>query len=159
MVITDPAVREQLKAAAWNQTQVTDASHLLVLCAKKTLNEEHITHYIESIAATRGITTEALHGFKNMMMGSISRQTHEQIAAWNQKQVYIALGVLLSACAIKQIDSCPMEGFDAQKFDEILDLAKDDLTATVVCPIGYRASTDAPQTKVRFSQEELIKRR
>lgn len=161
LVISDPALRAKLREAAWGQPQVTDASQLIVLCAKRSLSEADIDRYLKEISAVRGAPAEQLEGFKGMMMGSVSRQSHEELKVWNQKQVYIALGVLLSACAAKNIDSCPMEGFDKEKFDEILGLEKENLTATVLCPVGYRAADDeqAAYKKVRLPLSEIIEMR
>ena len=159
MVVSDPAIRAELRKAAWDQPQITDASHLVVLCAKTKLGKEDIDAYIGDIAATRGMPAESLSGFHEMMMGSIGRQTPEGITTWNQKQVYIALGVLLAEAAQKKIDSCPMEGFDAAGFDKILGLTEQGLTATVLCPVGYRASDDASAAyaKVRFAKDKIVK--
>ena len=158
LVVTDPAKRAELRKAAWDQAQVTDASHLIVLCAKTTLSKEDIDAYITDTASTRGVSEESLKPFHDMMMGSLSRQTPEGITGWNQKQVYIALGMLLSAAAQKKIDSCPMEGFDATAFDNILGLSAQGLTATVLCPVGYRAADDeaAQHAKVRFPKDKII---
>lgn len=158
LIISDPAIRSELRKAAWDQAQITDASHLVVLCAKTTLRKEDIDEYIAHIATTRGIGSDALTPLHDMIMGSLSRQTPEGITGWNQKQVYIALGLLLSAAAQKQIDSCPMEGFDATAFDNILGLSAQGLTATVLCPLGYRAADDtaAQHGKVRFPKDKIV---
>ncbi len=82
----------------------------------------------------------------------------EAVKNWSAKQAYIALGTLLTACAIEKIDACPMEGFDSKKVDEILDLAALGLESVLMCPIGYRSSTDesANYKKVRFAKEEVV---
>ena len=99
-----------------------------------------------------------LDGYEKMILGSTNR-TAEEIITWNQKQVYIALGFLMHACADKGIDSCPMEGFSAAEFDKILGLT--DYTATVLCPVGYRAASDkyATQPKMRFDAKDVIEHR
>lgn len=160
LVVTDPKIRAELRKNAWDQSQVTDASHLIILCAKNALGEQHISHYIHTIAQERGMSTEALEGYKKMMMGSAGRLSSEQMLEWNKKQVYIALGVLLTVCAEKGIDSCPMEGFDHVAFSKILGLEDQGLTAAVLCPVGYRAQDDssALQKKVRFPADEIIAR-
>lgn len=162
IIVTDPAIRTALQAASWNQSQVTEASHLIVLCAKKTLTEADIDHMIEVTAQTHGMpTVEPLAAYKGMMMGSLKGKSPEELTIWNQKQVYIALGFLMAAAAEKKIDSCPMEGFDSAKYDEILGLSALGLTSTVVCPVGYRSSDDknAAGKKVRFSTDEVIIKR
>lgn len=158
LVVTDPKLRAELRKSAWDQSQVTDASHLIVLCAKSSLEEKDIQHYIDTIAKERGIGAENLQGFKNMMMGSVTRLNSDQALSWNKSQVYIALGILLSACALKKIDACPMEGFDSAAFGKILNLDKEGFTAALLCPVGYRAADDdsAMQKKVRFPAAEVI---
>ncbi len=158
IVVKDQAIKDKLQAAAYNQAQIGQSSALVVLCAINGMDEAYIQKYIDSIVATRGVTTESLKGFQDMMIGSVKRQTPEQLSTWNQKQVYIALGTLLTACALKQIDACPMEGFDAAAFDEILGLKEKGLHATVICPIGCRGEGDylATMKKVRFPKDQVI---
>lgn len=159
LVVTDSAVREKLKPASWNQPQITDASHLIVLCAKTDMDASYVDRYVEAIAKQRGMTVEDLKGYRDMMAGSVSRQTPEGLTTWNQKQVYIALGMLMMAAAQMKIDTCPMEGFDAKQYDEILGLKG--WTATVLCPVGYRAASDdyAGKAKVRFGKDEVVELR
>ena len=93
-----------------------------------------------------------------MVLGSISGKTAEELIEWNGRQVYIALGMLLSACAMAGIDACPMEGFDKAPFDTILDLKKLNVTSSAVCAVGYRGDNDliSKVKKVRFPKEEVI---
>lgn len=159
-VVENPELREKMKEASYGQGQVTDASHLVVLCARTKMDETDVARYIEEIAKVRGVKVEDLKSYHDMMAGSIARHTPEALTVWNQKQVYIALGTLLTAAAAKQIDACPMEGFAPDRVDEILGLTEKGLTATVLCPLGYRAADDdyAKQKKVRFGKDEVIVR-
>lgn len=159
IVVKDPAVREKLKGAAWGQGQVTDASHLVVFAYKKNLTEADINKFINHTASERGMDPSALADYAGMIKGSVAAKTPEQIATWNSRQAYIALGFLLEAAAVLGIDASPMEGFDPSQFDEILGLAGTDYTSVVIAAVGYRdAANDwlAPLKKVRFSKEELI---
>lgn len=158
IVVENKELREKLKEHAWNQSQVVDASHLIVLCNKTTIDETYVTKYIEKTAKERNISTDNLQGFKDMMLGTIKNRSQDEIAAWNKNQVYIALGNLLTVCAIENIDACPMEGFDATKFNEILDLKKEGLNAAVLCPVGFRSEEDdsAKRAKVRFDTDDII---
>ena len=158
IVITDPALREKMKTVSWNQTQVTDASHLIAICAKKTLTEADVDAYIADIATTRGMPTEALKGYRDMMIGYAKAKAPQEIEIWSQKQTYIALGTLLSACAEMKIDSCPMEGFDREKIDALLGLTGSDYSVATLCPVGFRASDDATANmkEVRFPMEKLV---
>lgn len=158
IVVEDSEIREKLKPAAWNQSQISDASHLIVFAAHTGLEEDYIQTYLENISNTRKIPTGSLSGLKSMLENSVLSWSKTQQAEWAAKQAYIALGNFLSAAASFQIDTCPMEGFDAAKFDEILDLSSKGLTATVIAPIGYRSEEDKTQfaPKVRKSNEQLF---
>lgn len=161
IVITDEKLREKLKAAAYGQTPITDASHLVVFAYKKTLSESDIEHFIERIAEVRGQTRESLADYENMLKGSVKRAIDGgYIETWNSRQPYIALGFLLETAALLGIDATPMEGFDAAQFNEILGL--EDYSAVALAAVGYRdAENDwlAPLPKVRFPKAELIDRR
>ncbi len=158
IVVTDKELREKLKAASWNQSQVTDASHHIVLCVRKNIDEAYVDRFIARIAKTRGKSVEDLKGYKDMMWRSISKMDQKSIEEWNKKQAFIALGFLMSACATKGIDSCPMEGFDAKTYDELLGLAGGEYTTAVLCPVGYRAEDDPyiAKKKVRFAMDEVV---
>lgn len=160
IIVENPAIRERIKAAAWNQSQVTDASHLLVIAVRRTLTAEDIDAYVADIAQTRGVTTESLKGYRDMMLGTISNRTPEQLLSWNQKQAYIALGTLLAAAADMRIDATPMEGFDPAAVDAILGFEHEGLAATVLVPLGYRAADDgyANLKKVRYPLQKIVKR-
>jgi len=158
IVVNTEEVREKLKAAAFGQSQITDASHLLILASQTTFGEELVDDYIENVSETRNIPAEGLKEYADFMKNSLKSLTDEQKAVWTAKQSYIALGNLLSAAADLKIDACPMEGFDASQFNDILDLEKEGLTASVLAPIGYRSTEDETQhyKKVRKSKENII---
>lgn len=161
VVVTDPAVRKQLRPHAWNQPQVEDASHLIVLCSRTDIDAAYVKRYVQAIAKTRGIPEEPLETYEGMMLGFVKNTTPEELASWAKHQVYLALGILLESAALKRIDACPMEGFDAKRFDDVLGLAKHHLTATVLCTLGYRAPDDhaAALAKVRFAASDVVVKR
>lgn len=158
LVVEDADTREKLKAAAYGQPQITDASQVIVFATETNLNEDFVKKYIDNIAATRNIPREALAGFEGTMLGTINSRTPEQILTWAQKQAYIGLGFLLTAAAEQGVDACPMEGFDAAQFDQILGLKEKGLTATVIATIGHRAEDDetAKAAKVRRPASEFF---
>ena len=158
VLVKNPELRKKLREAAWNQPQVTEASHFIILCARTDVNENFVKKFIKSTAETRKISVDSQKGYQDMVVGSISNLAAEQRVDWNKKQVYLALGMLLEAAALKGIDACPMEGFDPQKYDEMLNLKKEQVTAVVLCALGYRAADDtlAKAAKVRFSKEEIF---
>jgi len=157
-IIKDQETREKLKAAAWNQTQVTDASYLLVFANLTHVNEAYVDTYLDNVAKTRNMTREDLKGMEDMIKSTTLELPADAQNTWAAKQAYIALGNLLSAAASQKIDACPMEGFDAAKFDEILGLKAKNLTTAVIAPIGYRSDDDQYQhlAKVRKSKSDLI---
>lgn len=157
-VVTDPAVRARLRPAAWDQPQITEASHLVVFASRKNLGKDDIDRYLARIADVRKVSVQSLEGFRGMMMGSLCSRPAEAIDQWSARQAYIALGVFLTSAAILGIDACPMEGFDAAKFDAILALDKLGYTAAVIATAGYRAPDDAyaKLPKVRYAPEDVI---
>ena len=158
VVVEDKKVREDLVRYSFGQNQVLDASHLLVLCREKEAKFEHIEGFINDIAEIRSTEIERLEGFKNMMTNSILTKSEEWQEVWLINQVYIALGNLLTTCAMLRVDACPMEGFLSDKYDEVLELEQEGLSAVLVIPIGYRADDDkyAKVKKVRRANERFI---
>ena len=158
VLVENPEIREQLKTAAYGQTQITDASHLFVFANDLNAGPESVAAYIKNISETRGLPTEALGGFADMMNGVISNLSQEAKNIWTSKQTYIALGTLLAAAAELKIDATPMEGFNPVQFNEILGFGKLGLNAAVIATVGYRHDEDEAQhyKKVRKSQEELF---
>lgn len=160
LVISDPALRERLGPAAYNQPAVTEASHLIVFAYKKTLTDEDIDGFVGRIAEVRGQTRESLAGLEEAVQGAVKRSIDGgNIETWNSRQAYIALGFLLETAAILDIDATPMEGFDPKQFDEILGLT--DYSSVAIAAIGYRdADNDwlAKLPKVRKPKSELIER-
>lgn len=158
VVVANPELRAKLLPHSYNQAQVTDASHLIVLCRLATIDAAYVEKFVALMAQTRGVDPSTLDGYKSMMLGFVAGLNEEQKAVWMDKQVYLALGNFLTSCAVLGIDATPMEGFVPAKYDEVLDLPAKGLHATVICPIGVRSATDtyAAAKKVRFPAEELF---
>ncbi|KAB5486591.1 NAD(P)H-dependent oxidoreductase [Flagellimonas hadalis] len=157
-VISDQEVREQLKPASWGQSQITDASHLIVFANTKDFGEELVDDYLANVSETRNIPSEGLKGYSDFMKSKLMDLPEELKNQWTAKQAYIAFGNLMQAAAELKIDTCPMEGFEPEKYNEILGLDEKNLNAAVVLAIGYRSEEDATQhlPKVRKSKEELF---
>ena len=158
LVINNPEIREKLKAAAWGQTQLTDASHLFVFTVPTNLNDSHVDKFIETVSKVRNVPIESLVEYSGMIKGAVNSKTPEQKTEWLAKQAYISLGFLLETAALENIDVTPMEGFDPKQFDEILGLKEKNLTSIVVAAIGFRSESDEFQNykKVRYTRDELI---
>ena len=158
LIIEKPEVRAQLQPASWGQTQIVDASHLLVFANITNFGETEIDATINNMATTRNIPLEALQGYGDFMKSKLVGLPEEVKNNWTSKQTYLALSNLLNAAAELKIDVTPMEGFEPEKYNEILGLNKLGLNASLVATLGYRHEEDATQhyAKVRKSNEELF---
>ena len=136
-IVTDPAVKAKLKPASWNQSQVVEASHVVVFAIRKNLGMTDIERFIERTAEVRGTTVESLAGFKKMLVGTMTNPPFD-INEWAARQVYIAIGFFMATAAMMGIDVCPIEGFEPPKYDEILGLPEQGYGACVVAAAGYR---------------------
>lgn len=158
LLIENPELREKLKAAAYGQTQITDASLIVVFANETNFNETHVDGFINNISQTREVPAENLSGYGDYMKGTLMALPTEVRTIWTAKQTYIALANLLAAGAELKIDVTPMEGFNAADFNEILGLNEKGLNAAVIAAVGYRHEEDGTQhlKKVRKSNEELF---
>ena len=157
-IIENPELRAKLVGAAYGQTQVADASHLLVFANELNFGAAGIDQLANNISATRGLPLEAIQGYVDYMKGNITGLPEEVRNIWTAKQTYLALGNLLNAAAELKIDVTPMEGFVPAQVNEILGLDKLGLNASLLAPIGYRHVEDDTQhyKKVRKSNDELF---
>ncbi len=159
IVVDDPALRAKLVPASWGQTQVADASHLVVFAFRKNLDTAYVDKFLARQVEVRGGDVAALDGYRKMMIGSLEGARAKGILdVWQSRQVYIALGQFMAAAALIGVDTCPMEGIDAAKYDELLGLTGTNFTTLAACPAGYRATDDkyAAAPKVRFAASEII---
>jgi nitroreductase len=155
-VVVNQSTKAALRAVSWDQPQITDASALLVFARNKNYTTAEVDNYVDNIVETRGIPKEALGAYEGMMKHAVNSLTEDQRAVWVEKQIYLALGNLLTSLAVEGIDACPMEGFDKEKYDEILGLT--DMTSVVICSVGVRDQSDDTQNykKVRKSIDDLF---
>jgi nitroreductase len=158
LIIEDVDIKNKLGEVSYNQIHAKENSHLFVLCNYTKIDDSYIDEYVSLTAKTRGVEVEKLKGYGNFMKETIGRFPNESLQTWTAKQAYIALGNLLAAAGELQIDACPIEGFNAKQYNEILGLDKRNLNAAVIVPIGYRSSEDQSQhqAKVRKSNENLF---
>jgi len=162
IVAQDPAIRAALRAASWNQRQITECSHLVVFTVRPHFGEDFVDSYVKSMASTRGIPEENLAGLKKVIMNDVTaKEKNGTLAEWNARQCYIALGNFMTAAALLGVDTCPMEGLDPVKYDEILGLEKGPFRTVVVCAAGYRNPDDrfGGAKKVRYGHEEMLEYR
>ena len=150
-VITDLELRKKLQEASWGQEQVISCSHLLVFCADS--NIAGLINRLEALLKHSGMPEQSLKGYVQMMRDFESGLTEEQRLAWSQRQTYLALENALLGAKALGFDSCPMEGFEPEKYAGILGLAKN-IVPTALCAVGFAA--DKPHPKVRFAKEDVF---
>lgn len=159
VLVENMELRGKLVEYSYWQKQVQDASHLLVLTRKLNFWNADIDVYLDDIVTKRNTTREYLLGYEWMMKWAIEGMG-DDVKVWQEKQLYIALWNLMTVCAILWIDSCPMEGFMADQYDEILQLKEKWLSSVLVLPIWYRSKEDiyANLAKIRFEKQDILER-
>ena len=158
LVIKDKTIQKKLVEHSMNQSQVEQASHLLVFCIETKINTDFIKSYFNRVKAIRNTPDAILDPFRTFLIEDFNNKPKQLIEEWAIKQAYLAMGNLLTVCAIEKIDACPMEGFSPEKYDQILKLEDKGLTSVLVMPIGYRAEDDmfADFKKVRREMSESV---
>ncbi len=161
IVVTNKDVREKIKTIAWNQEQVTDASHLIVFAAWDNYTPERINHMFDLVNDERGFRNEGWEAYRQMLLGTYPQRDAETNFEHAARQAYVGLGIALTAAAFEEVDATPMEGFDPAALDEILDLRARGLRSVAIMPVGYRADEGdwlVNLKKVRRPVEQFITR-
>jgi len=158
VVVHNKELQEKLKSASWNQQQLNTASHVLVICIEKKVDKDFIEQYFKRVKHLRETPDEVLEPFKKSLVDSFESKAEEEVHAWALNQAYLSLGTLLTVCATEEIDACPMEGFEPDKYDELLNLEAHNLKSVLALPVGYRAEDDmfSEFKKVRRPLDEVI---
>lgn len=158
VVIKHKELQEQLLPHSFQQQQIVTASHLLVICIEKNIDAEFINRYFKLTKNIRNTPEEILKPFREFLLKDFEAKPQQELEQWAINQAYLALGNLLTVCAEEKIDACPMEGFDAEKYDEILKLKEKNLKSVLILPVGYRAEDDifADFEKVRRPLKETV---
>ena len=162
IVVEDQKLKEELQGACYGQTQLVDSSAVLVFATWDEVTEHSVGNYINEIAKQREIPVESLNGLQDMINNGLSFLTHEQKISWAQRQAYIGLGFALTAAAVEEVDSTPMEGFVPESVDTVLGLQELGLKSVVVLPLGYRdTENDSLSTlkKVRWDNDKFFIRK
>lgn len=156
LVVENQELRAKLRPHAWNQSQITDASHLVILTARKDVDEKFVAKFIDRIVQVRGVSRDSLSAYEKTMNDALRGKTDKD--NWARRQAYIAMGFLLETAALLDVDACPMEGFDPAAFDELLGLKNSEYGSVAVVPLGYRSAQDPFKdfAKVRFEKSEVI---
>jgi nitroreductase len=158
LIISDPEVKKRLVPLSMDQLQVRDASHVLVFCTETAVSSQFIKGHFNRVEAIRNTARDILNPFENFLLESFSEKDPKEVELWMTKQAYLAMGNLLTVCAMEGIDACPIEGFEPEKYDEFLNLGEKGLRSVLVMPIGYRAEDDmfAGFKKVRRGVADVV---
>jgi nitroreductase len=159
IVIKDKEVRAKIQEIAWNQSQITEGSHLLVFAAWDNYTEERINHMFNLVNDERGFKNEGWEAYRQQLLATYPPRDAEVNFQHAARQAYIGLGMAMTAAAFEEVDSTPMEGFDPAKLDEILDLKARGLRSVAILPLGYRdADNDwlVNLKKVRRPREQFV---
>jgi nitroreductase len=158
IVLSNKELQQQLYEASYNQEQVKTASHVFVICIEKPIDKDFIVKHFDLIKEIRETPEEVLQPYRDFLISDFAKKTDEDLRQWAIKQAYLALGNLLTTCALTRIDACPMEGFQPAKYAEILKIDKNKLEPVLVLPVGKRDVSDKFATfrKVRKPLNEVI---
>ena len=158
IVIENQTKKEELRKLSYNQSQVSDASHIFIFCNSTKVFEKDIDLYIKNKSISHKIPIEENKGYGDFLKKTLLKKESEEISIWTKNQIFISLSHLMTTCASLKIDSCPIEGFDALKYNAFLDINKKSLSAGVVAAIGYRSESDNSQydKKVRKSIKDIF---
>jgi nitroreductase len=158
IVISNKKLQEKFIEHSYFQRQVADASHLLVLCIEKDTSIDDVNAYFDLEKEIRGTSEEIVATFRKQLVDMYSNLSNEKIEQSAVYQTYIALGNLMTVCAIEKIDACPLEGFVPEKVDELLNLKSLNLKSVLLLPVGYRAEDDVMKgmQKVRKPLSETV---
>tara|TARA_R110002051_G_scaffold15064_5_gene47649 strand:+ start:128 stop:835 length:708 start_codon:yes stop_codon:yes gene_type:complete len=158
VIVNDKEIQDNLVKCSFGQQQIIQASHILIFCIENQINEKYIRDYFNLIKKIRNTSDEILQPFQEALITTFSKKDANEIRIWAINQAYLAMGNLLTVCAMEEIDACPMEGFLADGYDDILNLKDKNLTSVLVMPVGYRAEDDIFSNfdKVRKSINDSI---
>lgn len=158
IIIEDQELRKRLVPHSMNQSQVAEASHLLVFCIETKVDSAYIKNYFDRVKHIRNTPAEILEPFKKYLLGHFAQMDNKAIELWASKQAYLSMGNLLTICATQKIDACPMEGFVPENYDRLLGLEDKGLQSVLIMPVGYRADEDqfASFAKVRKPISEAV---
>jgi nitroreductase len=158
-VVENPAIRAKLRPVSWNQSQITDASHLVVFARRTEMTEKDVQDFFDLMVSERKVEASKIEAYRQMMIGGVVKGKDATAQKeWAARQVYIALGQFMAAAAVVGVDTCALEGIDPAAYDEILGLKGSGYETVVACAAGYRSADDkyAEMKKVRFPISKVI---
>ncbi len=158
-VISNKELLQKIKPVAWDQSQILDASHVLVFAAWDGYNLDRIESVFNYTLDERGLPRETMDAYKEKLWGMYKPQSQDWQASHAAKQAYISFGMAIAAAAEQKVDATPMEGFTPEAVDELLGLKEQGLKSVLILTLGYRDEGEdwlVNMKKVRTPKEEFI---
>lgn len=159
LVITDQKVKEQIRTFSYDQSQITDSSHLLVFAAWDNYSRKRISDMFDHTAKERGLPADTFDDYKQRLFSLYLDRPAQVNFEHAARQAYISFGLAIAAAAELKVDATPMEGFDPEKLDELLGLKSQGLKSVTLLPLGYRDESQdwlVNQKKVRVPKDEFV---
>jgi len=152
IVVRDPKLRKALKSSCWNQGQITECSELVIFTTDNDIVRSD-SPYVRKMFERRGMSSEMVDTYLGVYKNYLSpiEADEELLENWTAKQCYIALANMMTYAATLEIDSCPIEGFDKEGVEAILDLDYGRSVA-VICAFGYRVNPQSEQKRLELQQ-------
>jgi len=159
IVVTNTDIKKRIREIGWNQSVITDCSHLFVFAAWDTYTVERINKFFDHTNEVRGVKNEGWEDYRKLLLRTYPQRDAEYNFNHAAKQAYIAFSQAIAAAAFEEVDATPMEGFDPIALDDILNLESRNLRSCVLLAVGYRDAendwlVDLP--KVRRSREDIV---
>lgn len=158
IVVSNNELKARLRLASFNQGQVEDCSHFIVLATENNIDEKYVKSYMDRVSELRALKRENLTPYEKHITGVLAGLPENDAHLWKEKQVYIALGKALMVAALLGVDTCAMEGFVKKEYDSILDLPDRGLSSCVAIALGYRHAEDLNQhlVKIRRAENKMV---
>ena len=158
LIIENQAIKDKLRKVSYNQSQISDASHIFVFCNSIKIIENDIDIYLKNKSLIQEKKISEIQGYGDFLKKNLLNKDQKDITIWTSNQVYIALSYLMTICASMKLDTCPIEGFESEKYNSILNLNETNFSSSVVAAVGYRSKDDLSQhdKKVRKSFDQLF---
>ena len=153
LVITNEDLKAKLRAFCWDQIQITSCSHLVIILAKINAVKPQSGIPLKRFSR-RQMPQEKLDFYIDLYSKHLEKtlSTNDNIYSWTSKQTYIALANMMSAAAELKIDSCPIEGFEKENLENVLNLDTNEYQVSVVLPLGYKINPQSKQNRLSFDE-------
>lgn len=155
LVITNDELRAKIRPYCWDQVQITSCSHLVVILASIE-DVKPKAGVVEKRFKRREMPQDKVDAYIDLYSSHLKNtlSSDENIYCWTARQTYIAMANMMTAAAVKGIDSCPIEGFEKENVEKVLNLDTKKHQLACIVPFGYRIKPQS--TQLRQSFEDIV---